>query len=249
MRRIDIVCPSKGRATKVLTKNLIDQLILIVPGNEVAEYKKHNKECAVVGTPDHIKGITATRQFILERWKEDHLFMIDDDVSEVRRNFEEDPDKIRVKDKELILELIYENAETAKSLGTGLFGFSKIRNPVEYNPMKPISLTGFVNNSFMGFVKGHTLSYDLRFSEGEDHYMTCLAMYKYRFVYIDNRYSFMTVDNFNAIGGCNDYRTIETMKENTLKLRKVFGEVVQVKSSGPTKKKVHEGERSLIFPY
>ena len=246
---VHIVCPSRGRAAKVLTKKLVKDLIIVVPHNEVQEYKKYNPNCEIIGTPDHIKGITPTRQWILEKYKDEHLFMIDDDVNDVRRNFEDITDNISLKDPDTIREIILETAETASNLGTGLFGFSKIRNPVEYNPMNPLAMTGFVNNSFMGFVKGHKLSYDLRFSEGEDHYMSCLAVYTYRFVLIDNRWSFMTVDNFQAIGGCNGYRTVETMKENTLLLRKTFGKVVQVKHAGPTKKKVNEGERSLIFPY
>ena len=88
--------------------------------------------------------------------------MIDDDANDVRRNFEDVTENISLKDPETILEIIRETAETAKALGTGLFCFSKIRNPVEYNPMNPLAMTGFANNSFMGFVKGHKLSYDLR---------------------------------------------------------------------------------------
>ena len=38
---IQIVCPSKGRASKVLTKKLVEDLIIVVPENEVAEYEEH----------------------------------------------------------------------------------------------------------------------------------------------------------------------------------------------------------------
>ena len=64
---VHIVCPSKGRAAKVLTKKLVKNLILVVPHNEVSDYEKHNPECQVIGTPEHVKGITPTRQWILEK--------------------------------------------------------------------------------------------------------------------------------------------------------------------------------------
>ena len=44
-------------------------------------------------------------------------------------------------------------------------------------------------------------------------------------------------------------RTIAMMKDNTLKLRKLFGEAVNMKTVTPNKLKVHQGERSISIPF
>lgn len=246
--KVDIVCPSKGRAKKVLTKRLFDNLILVVPESEVEEYKEFNPECEIVGTPSTVRGITPTRQFIIEKFEQP--FQIDDDVKHVRKNWIEKGEKNgTVEDKKTIIEIIEQAAYITKQIGAFVYGFSKIRNPLEYNAFKPVQHTGYLNQSHLGMIKGHGLSYDLRLNEGEDHYITCLAIYKHRYIYLDNRYSFVTDENFYALGGCNDYRTVESMKKNTLMLRKMFGEVVVVKEPTKLKKRVNEGERSLSFPY
>ena len=75
---ITIVCPSKGRCNKVKTISLIPSLVLIVPSSEEEDYKKFNPNTKVVATPPEVRGITKTRQWILDNYEE--VFMIDDDV-------------------------------------------------------------------------------------------------------------------------------------------------------------------------
>jgi len=65
---------------------------------------------------------------------------------------------------------------------------------------------------------------------------------------MDTRYAFFTKDNFMARGGCNDYRTEESMKENTLLLRRSFGDVVRIKRAVAFRKKVNRGERTIQIP-
>lgn len=245
---IKIVCPSKGRSDNVRTIALIPTLELVVNENEAEEYKKNYPETIVHSVPPYIKGITATRQWILENFEE--VFMIDDDVISVRRNFafgENDP--VRIFDTEIILEIINSTTGIAKDIGAKVFSFSKIRNPLEYNSFKPIVHTGYMNASFCGFLKGHELSYDLTMSEGEGHYISCLTIYKHRYCMIDNRYSFVTDGNFTAIGGCNTYRTRDSMMKNTLYLKKLFGDAISYKMPTELKQNVNIGERSVKFPY
>lgn len=247
-KQIKILCPSKGRADNVMTIALIPTLELVVSENEAEEYKKNYPDTIVHSVPSYIKGITATRQWMLENFEE--VFMIDDDVASLRRNFafgENDP--VRMFDPEVILEIINSTAGIAKDIGAKVFSFSKIRNPLEYNSFKPIVHTGYMNASFCGFLKGHGLSYDVSMSEGEDHYMSCLTMYKHRYCLIDNRYSFITDGNFTSKGGCNTYRTRDSMMKNTLYLKKLFGDAIAYKIPTELKQNVNIGERSLKFPY
>ncbi len=246
---IKILCPSKGRSNNVRTLALIPSLELVVPAGEVEEYQKNYPNVVVHGTPKHVKGITPTRQWILEEFKDFDVFMIDDDVVSVRKNYFYGEGESSINDTETIFELIREAFDVCRQIGSKIFSFSKIRNPFEYNSFAPIAHTGYMNASFCGFLSGHGLDYDLSMSEGEDHYISCLTIYKYRYCMIDNRFSFVTDGNFTAIGGCNDYRTRESMIKNTLYLRQKFGEVIQYKEPTVLKQNVNIGERSLKFPY
>jgi hypothetical protein len=246
---IKIVCPSKGRANNVRTTQLIPSLTLIVPAGEVEDYKAHNPNTEVVGVPSHIRGITHTRQWILDNWASEDVFMIDDDVVSVRKNYFYGEGSGSIDDPETILEIINQTAFISKQINSRVFSFSKIRNPLEYNAFSPIVHTGYMNASFCGFIRGHGLAYDLNLSEGEDHYISCLTIYMHRYCLIDNRYSFVTDGNFTALGGCNDYRTRESMIRNTLYLRQKFGEAIQYKEPTALKQNVNIGERSLKFPY
>ena len=246
-RRTVVVCPSKGRAKSVKTTEFIPSLILVVPENEKEEYELHNPKNQVVSPPKHIKGITPTRQWILENYPE--VFMIDDDVVSIRKNYCFEQKDTKFIDTEQIMDLIDATFDTARQLGAKVFSFSKIRNPLEYNAFEPIVMTGYMNASFCGFLEGHELEYDLSMSEGEDHYISCLCIYKHRYCLIDNRFSFVTDGNFTALGGCNDYRTRGSMLKNTLYLRQKFGEVITYKEPTGLKKNVNIGERSLKFPY
>lgn len=248
MPKIKIVCPSKGRSKNVMTLRLIPSLVLVVPESEVSAYKETYPNVEVYGTPSHVRGITPTRQWILDTFGE--VFMIDDDVSTLRRNFafgKDDPNTID--DPDMVLDIINSTANISRQIGAKVFSFSKIRNPLEYNSFQPIIHTGYMNASFCGFLDGHGLEYDLNLSEGEDHYISCLNMYKNRYCLIDNRYSFITDGNFKAIGGCNDYRTRDSMIKNTLYLREKFGEAIVYKAPTKLKQNVNLGERSLKFPY
>lgn len=247
MNKIPVVCPSKGRPRNVKTLQFFPDLILVVPYNEVEAYKESFPDVEVIGTPKHIKGITPTRQWIIEQW--DDVFMIDDDVEAVWRNFTMPNEEYVIDDPILIREILQTTAGIAKDVGAKVYSFGKIKNPLEYNSFKPIDHVGYMNASFCGFIADHGLSYDLSMSEGEDHYISCLTIYKHRYCLIDNRYMFRTLGNFKAIGGCNDYRTRENMIKNTLYLRQKFGEVIHFKNATSIKKNVNIGERSLIFPY
>lgn len=244
---IKICCPSKGRADSVKTSLLIPSIVLIVPGNEADEYRKFNPNNEVIGTPPEVRGITKTRQWILDNFEE--VFMIDDDVTLVRKNFENDTSLAFVKEPEKIVEIINETAYIAREIGSHIFSFSKTVNPLTFSGHQLFSHTGYMNASYCGFLKGHGLSYDLTMNEGEDHYISCLNMYKYRYCLIDERYSFMTDGNFKARGGCNGQRTRESMIQNTMHLRELFGEAILCKEPNAVKKNVNIGERSLKFPY
>lgn len=245
--KVNILCPSKGRASNVLTTEFIDNMILVVPHDEVDEYKEHNPSYVVVGTPSAVRGITRTRQWILDNY--DNVFMIDDDVASVRRMYAEKGDEYMIFDPDEVESLIQRTADIALDVGAKMYGFANLRAPEHYVSHKPVQFTGYMNASYTGYLEGHGLAYDTTYTEGEDHYMCCLNVYKNRYMFIDHRYAFITKGNFEAVGGCNLDRTQQDMIDTTLRLRKTFGSVVHIKAPTAGKGKLRKGERSITFPY
>lgn len=244
---VRIVTPSKGRAANVLTKKLVEDLILVVPEREVAEYEKHNPECQVIAEPKHVRGITASRQFIIDTFE--NVFMIDDDIVSIRRNWVEKGEEYQVTDPDEVRDVIQRAADIADDLNAKMFGFANLRDPLHYVSHSPVSFTGYLNASYTGYLDGHNLAYDVSYPEGEDHYMSCLNVYRNRYMFIDHRYSFVTQGNFSAEGGCNLDRTKEDMLHTTIRLRKTFGEVIRIKQPTAGKKQLRQGERTVTFPF
>lgn len=244
---IKIVCPSKGRASAVNTAKFVDDLILVVPAKEVDEYKDFNPMCEVIAEPNHVRNIVSSRQFILDTF--DNVFMMDDDLVNVRRNYIEEGEPYLVDDPVEVRALIQRAADIAEDVGAFMFGFQNIRTPLHYIDQQPFKFTGYLNASYTGYLKGHGLNYDTSYVEGEDHYMSCLNVYKNRYMYIESRYSIVTQGNFEAEGGCQTDRTKDGMLETTLKLRRQFGNVIHIKKPTAGKGKLREGERSVTFPF
>ena len=69
-KRIRVVCPSKGRSGNVKTLKLIPDLVLVVPYDEAEDYRANHPDTEVVATPEYVKGITPTRQWILDEFGE-----------------------------------------------------------------------------------------------------------------------------------------------------------------------------------
>ncbi len=244
---VKIVTPSKGRARNVITTRLIPDLTLVVPAHEVEEYKEYNPNVEVIAEPDHVRGITASRQFILDTFK--NVFMLDDDIITFRCLYTEEGEEYAITDPDEVKSIIQRTADMAKDVGAKMYGYANLRSPAHYVSHRPITFTGYLNASYTGYLEGHNLSYDVSYPEGEDHYMSCLNVYRNRYMLIDHRWCFVTQGNFSAEGGCNLDRTREDMLLTTLKLRKTFGNVINVKKPTAGKGKLREGERTVTFPF
>lgn len=246
-KEIVIVCPSKGRAKNVQTTKLIDNLKILVPEKEVAEYKEYNPDCEILAEPKHVRNIVSSRQYVLDTFS--NVFMVDDDLLNVRKNYIEEGEEYLVQDPVEVRALIQRTADICEDVGAYMYGFQSIRTPLHFVDQKPVKFTGYLNASYTGYLKGHGLNYDTSYTEGEDHYMSCLNVYKNRYMFIETRYSFVTQGNFEADGGCQLDRTKNTMLETTLKLRRTFGDVIAIKQKTTGKGKLREGERSVVFPF
>lgn len=242
-----ILCPSRSRASQVLTTRLVNDLVLVVNADQRDEYRECNPNNIVLSPPDNIRGITPTRSWMLENFI--NIFMVDDDVVQVRRNYVEKGEDGNITDPNEVSEIIDYSFYVARLLGAKMFGFPSTRNPLEYNSHAPFGFTGYYNNSHVGFLEGHGLRYSNEFGEAEDYYISLMQAHKNRYGFFDRRFTFITKENFVGTGGCCEYRTTEMMMDNTLRLRQLFGEAVKVKHPSHTKGHVHAGERSISIPF
>lgn len=246
---LKVLCPSKGRAGNVLTLQAFPDLTFVVTEEEAGLYKEHYPDNEVLATPQSIKGITATKQWIFDHFRDRNIFMVDDDIYMVRRFYSAPGDEISITDPVMVYEVVRETAYIAKAIGAKMFGFTNARHPATFKSHQLITHTGYVNSSHFGVIAGHNLNYDLRISDAEDYFLSAYNIFLNRYLVLDQRFAFFTKDNFTGQGGANDYRTTQTMMADTLLLRKLFGSVVVPKGTTLFRKNTNRGERSLSFPF
>ena len=251
-KKYRILCPSKGRADRVtLTKILRPtDFSLIVPMNEVEEYEKHNRLTEAIGTPPRIRGIAATRQWILDTVnKECHVLMLDDDIVTCQKLYMSKGEETQIKDPEVVIAFIESTIDIAEQMGSRCFGFTSAHSPLMYVAHRVLETNKMLNGACMGFLKGFPYRYDTSFKTADDYFITCLTIFHDRFVFVDGRITFKTKDNSSLAGGCQAIRTSENMMSDTLKLRGYFGSVIVPKLATNIRKNVHLGERSIYIPF
>mgnify|MGYP000886634968 CR=1 FL=1 len=234
-----IVIPSRKRAGKVLTK--ISDAILFVEKKEKDKYKEHYPEIEIE-THDGLNSLSEIRQKIYERYGD--VFMVDDDIQEVIRLYK--CEKYNLNEEE-IKEIIQKCYEMEKETGSKLFGFNNDPVPAHYNQHKPIMLNGYINGCAIGLIKSQKLYFSKETVACESHWINLLNAYYYRYNFIDKRFCFKQKKSstFQMIGGQTGKRTLETEMKDTLYLKKMFGDSVQLKKEKNKTKQLHEYQREL----
>ena len=73
-----IAIPSKGRAGLITTQKIFKSAILYIPESEQMQYSIYSNELHLI--PNEVRGITATRNYILKNNAGKNVFFIDDDL-------------------------------------------------------------------------------------------------------------------------------------------------------------------------
>jgi hypothetical protein len=233
-----IVCPSRKRA-KIFKTNITDMVVL-VDKQEEQEYKDA-LDFEVI-THDSLPSLSEIRQYAYELFGD--VFFVDDDIVSVERLYTTEsqqlnPDQVR--------DLIYRTQSQAEEIGAFLYGFNNDPVPAHYNEFKPFMMNGYINGCAMGINKGGHLYFDKRTVACESHWINCLNAYYNRFCFIDKRFHFRQLadSTFTLQGGQTGRRTLETEKQDTLFLRKMFGNSIEVKKEQNKTKQLHEYQRVL----
>lgn len=244
---IPIIVPSSGRATSVLTR--IAGMILYVPESEANEYRKHNTGVRVeVHADDAHNCLAEKRQDIYSRWGD--VFMADDDIAAVVRLNEAGLEKATQLHSNAVHELIQRTAWQARQAGCYLFGFSHGRAAKNYRPHAPISLSSYIHASAFGLLQSDQLYFTSQVVAADSDWVNLLNARMHRKSWADLRYCFMQVkgSTYARPGGLTSRRTQQTELEDTMFLRRMFGQAVQAKPTSGAAAKTHPYNRVIVNP-
>jgi hypothetical protein len=215
--------PSKGRGGIITsTRKILKNATYYVPENEVNDYRNSHGGL-IVGVPIEIKGITATRNWILKNCNEYYVIMVDDDVKvagwlEIL--------KMNSKHRKLLtdadwIEEATKLAYLCEDLDYKIFGISTHSSQIQFKGFKPFLFQTYVLGSFIGHINDGSYYYDESFLVKED-YELCLRHIKERGGILGGRNIYWECEHWKTDGGCKDYRTQEMEKSAIKKLIKMY---------------------------
>lgn len=244
---IEIIIVSHKRAGGVTTCEAVADTLICVPASQEQDYLRYHDKDQLVIHPDHVVGLPAKRQWILDNFGD--VFMLDDDLKEMRAVHREAGVAQKV-DRQTAKAIIQQTSDAARQAGVHLFGFNQSCIPTAYSGFKPISLSGFLIEGWIGFLKGGKLFYPRDLKLCGDFWISCLNAYYHRKIWRDNRFSFMALDTFKNQGGQSEFRNMEAEREAYEYLIRHFGsEVVQLKRNTHLAKRKHQYQKSLNLPF
>lgn len=243
---IKIVIPSHLRHDRVATTKAIAGCILCVSESQKTLYQEYNRRIEIVTHPDDLIGIAAKRQWIYDYFGD--VFMVDDDITQMARVYTGKGEKTRVHKKDAY-ELIQHLGSIARDTGSYLFSFSKNPMPTAYNPLKPFSMTGTIMGGAFGLIQGSKIHFNSALHLNEDYFISGLNAHYHRKCVIDNRCTFKFRNTFENKGGLAAYRTVARELDDTLQLKKYFGDAIQLKQDTHLAKVKVEGSRTLRIPF
>ena len=234
--QIKIIVPTSKRSD-ILTTNIYNQ-ILCINENEKEDYIKYDCEKIY----HNLNKLSEIRQFIYNEFKD--VFMVDDDIVSVERL---DTNKdVKLNSKE-IFDLIQNSYYIAQDLKANLFGFNNTLNPKHYKPQKPLSANNYINASAFGLLQNKNLYFNKNTVACESHWINLLNAYNNRYSFCDTRFVFRQKPNstFLLKGGQTSKRNLITEKNDTIILKKYFGDSVKLKKGQKDAKLHHKYQRKL----
>lgn len=225
----EIVIPSHGRPTKVVTLGLFDRMDdvwLCLAESQEEAYRASYPSAKYLIHPDTIVGLAPKRQWIYEQMGD--VFMLDDDVNLVQDNASKpgEPNKVR---GDRLIDVINRMEDLAKDVGCKLYGFAAAGNPMAYQAMNPYRFTMIVQEHCFGLIKEDSqLWFNPEIVGASAEWLACLNMYHHRIGLFDTRYGFGHTGTFTAAGGQQGVRTRASRENDVDRLQETFGsEIVE----------------------
>lgn len=225
-----IAIPSKGRPGKVKSASLLPNAVIYVPEQEASDYRRFGYK-NITPVPNEVRGITKTRNFILDNSQDPWVVMIDDDVKsagfiELRRTSGKHR-KIKTWEREF--QRLFELTEDFSFRIWGVATHSARR---AVYPCKPLLFASYITASCMGIRNDTGIRFDESFPVKED-YEIGLRCVKEDGGVIAARYLYWENSHWSDDGGCKDYRTGEMEKDCIDRLVKMYpGFIRRVQRNG-----------------
>lgn len=219
MQSMLIAVPSKGRAGNTSTIKLLkNAATLFVPESEVLQYEKHCKGESIVAVPNEVRGITATRNWIID-WSEcNRIVMVDDDVkAQGYMQLNAFNAKHKKLNSEEWLNEWSKLFDITEDMQYRIWGVSTDGALRSVYPWSPFMWQSYVTASCMGLLKETGIRFDESYPVKED-YEICLRCIKEDGGVVAARYLYWANSHWVDDGGCKDYRTASMEKEMIKKL-------------------------------
>lgn len=226
-----IAIPSKNRAGLMTSHEIFKSAVIYVPENEVKKYSIYKNR--IVGIPIEVKGITATRNWILKN-NDCNIFFLDDDFEYggyVERTDEKYKVK-RVKDESIYIREIQKLFEISEQSNSKIFGLFTVGNNLTNYAYNPFLFNGACLGSCMGIINDGSYYFDETFEVKEDYELT-LRHFTERGITVRSNIIFMQHEHTQLRGGCRDSNRIAKEKTAVKKLITMYpGMIKEAKHRG-----------------
>jgi hypothetical protein len=246
MKDVKIIIPSHKRATRVRTTSAIYGAALCVEESQADLYKKCNPGIEIITHPDTVIGLARKRDWIIKNVGS--CFMLDDDIDYLTRIYTEKGEESHVHPA-TAYDIVQMTAHAAHQAGAFLYGFSSSPTPISYNSLNPISLSGYVTGCAHGVLAGSKLWYNPDIICNEDYWISLLNAHHHRLIWKDTRYYWAQKDTFVNRGGLAEFRNVDAEEKDFNLLKRVFGEVVELRKSTGKANLKHPFQKSLKLPF
>lgn len=223
---VHVAIPSKGRAGKVRSQAVIPSASIYVPELEADAYRRTGLK-HVVAVPNDVRGITATRNWILDHVKSARVVMIDDDVkSQGWTQLLATSAHKQALPEPTWLDEFGKLFEIAEDMRFRIWGISTESATRSCWPYHPFTFRSYVTASCMGIINDGRARFDATFPIKED-YELCARCIAEDGGVLCARYLFWENSHWHDAGGCHDYRTQPMEREAISRLCKMYPGLVR----------------------
>ena len=210
-----VAIPSKGRAGSVKTLKVLPSGTLFIPKSEASNYRDIYPDAEIVLVPEDVRGITNTRNWILENTDDRIVGFVDDDVMgggywdigiETQTRVPLTQDELTQDWMRLF--------HVTDDLGYHLWGAETTSRPHTCHPCRPFTWHSYVTASCMGIVNDG-IRFDPEYPVKED-YELSLRCIKEDGGIVGARFLFWKNEHWTGKGGGGDYRT-QSMEDEVIK--------------------------------
>jgi hypothetical protein len=216
-----IAIPSKGRAGKTTSQKILPNATFFVPESEAHQYEGLIKN--IIPVPIDVRGITATRNWILKNTNDKRIVFIDDDVKNAgyTKLLKHKSKKIEIKNEVFWINEFEKLFDITEQMNYKIWGVKTEAAPRSVYPYKPFLFKTYITASCMGMINDGKYYFDENFKVKED-YEICLRHIKNEGGILGARYLHWENSHWGDEGGCKDYRTIGIERDAIKRLIKMY---------------------------